>query len=169
MRQVVERLVGSATITVRLRPLSSAEMAGDGLAYKSWGQVFTPTLEQVLIYPDLYRTRPPDGLPVGVPGADCMCGRRPTGHGAVCLVLNRLETKPLGAPRRGPAAGGELGPLLGQLDLTQRKRESLQKLLTDKCQSVSLWVHIRKESQSWHYCTVRLTDSEVTRTYAAAW
>jgi hypothetical protein len=162
-------LIGLADVEVSLRPLVAPNVAADGLAYKNWEQVFRARSAHATDYADqlTWATRhvtcwsPGSRLHVWAASDEAI--RCVTG-----LVLSPIEIDRL-IEERGVFSPGQLPKLLDSLDVTRRKRVLLERLLDDTSESVSLWITIRTEGLRSDMFAVRMTESDVTRTYVSTW
>ena len=167
--RTLEGLVNGVDADVQLRPLVGTSVGTDGLAYKRWEQVFSPGRLRLTEYPDqlVVASRHVTCWSAGSrlhlwaasdAAISCVAG----------LVLSPIEVDRLIAQRRA-SASGNLAELLDELDLSRRKRTMLERLLVDACGSVSVWIRIHKEGQRSAAFCVRMTESDVTRTYVTTW
>lgn len=165
----LESLADGADVEVQLRPLAGNNLGADGLPYKHWEQVFSPRELSLVDFPDrlVWASRH-----VTCWSAGSRLHFWAASDAAIAsvagLVLSPMEVDRLTA-QRGASPSGKVGELLDKLGLSQRKRTMLEKLLVDTRSSVSVWIRTGQGAQRSASFSVRMTESNVTRTYVATW
>lgn len=167
--RTLESLAAGADVEVQLRPLVGDNIGADGLPYKRWEQVFSPRQLSLIDFPDhlVWASRNVTCWSAGSrlhfwaasdAAISCVAG----------LALSPIEVDRLMA-QRGASPSGGLSELLDKLDLSRRKRTMLEQLLVDTRSSVSVWIRTGQGAQRSASFSVRMTESDVTRTYVATW
>jgi len=165
----LESLAEGTDVEVQLRPLVGESIGTDGLPYKRWEQVFSPHHMSLIDFPDrLVRA----SRHVTCWSAGSRLHFWAASDAAISsvagLVLSPIEVDRLMA-QRGASPSGRVSELLNQLDLSRRKRTLLEQLLVDTRSSVSVWIRTGQGTQRSASFSVRMTESDVTRTYVATW